>query len=85
MVTLFGEPDQPVEDGLGPFHSPLGTAQDHLVAPHYDLTLDEFLDPPEYGVAVPEDLEGPVWRDNELDFYLVLCCFRVASFDVAVS
>jgi hypothetical protein len=78
MVPLFGEPYQPIEDGLGPLHSPLGTAQDHLVAPHDDLAIDELLDPPEYGITVPEDFQGPTWRDNELDFYLAVC-FRVAS------
>jgi len=86
MVPLFGEPYQPIEDGLGPLHGHLGTAQDHLITPHDDLALDEFLDPSEYGVAVPENLQGPAWRDNELDFYLVAgSCFRCFSFVVAFS
>src|SRR5215210_6584207 len=80
MVTLLGEPDEAVEDGLGPLYGPLGTAQDDLVAPHDDLALHELLDLPEDGVPVPEDLERPARGYDELDIYLVAGCgFRVAS------
>jgi hypothetical protein len=80
VVPLLSEPDEAIEDSLGPLHSPFGTAQDDLIPPHDDLALDEFLDPPQDGVAVPEDLERPAWRYDELDFYLAAGCdFRVAS------
>ena len=80
VVPLLGEPDETIEDGLGPLHSPLGTAQDDLIPPHDDLALDELLDPPQDGVTVPEDLERPAWRYDELDFYLAAGSgFRVAS------
>jgi hypothetical protein len=59
VVPLLSEPDEAIEDSLGPLHSPLCTAQDDLIAPHDDLALDEFLDSPKDGVAVPEDLERP--------------------------
>ena len=81
VVPLFGEPDEAIEDGLGPLHGRLGTAQDDLIPPHDDLALDELLDPPQDGVTVSEDLERPAWRYDELDFYLAAGCgFRVASF-----
>jgi hypothetical protein len=80
VVPLLSEPDEAIEDGLGPLHSPLCTAQDELIPPHDDLAFDEPLDPSEDGVAVPEDLERPAWRYDELDFYLAAGCdFRVAS------
>src|SRR5215218_3172166 len=80
VVSLLSEPDEAIEDSLGPLHSPLGTTQDDLVAPHDDLALDELLDPPQDGVPVSEDLERPAWRYDELDFYLAAGCgFRVAS------
>jgi hypothetical protein len=80
MVPLLSEPDEAIEDGLGPLHGTLGTAQDDLIPPHDDLTLDELLDPPQDGVTVSEDLERPAWRYDEFDFYLAAGCgFRVAS------
>jgi hypothetical protein len=80
MVPLFSEPDEAIEDGLGPLHGTLGTAQDDLIPPHDDLTLDELLDPPQDGVTVSEDLERPAWRYDEFDFYLAAGRgFRVAS------
>jgi hypothetical protein len=80
VMPLLGETDQTVEDGLGPLHGLLGTAQYDLIPPHHDLALDELLDPPQYGVAVPEDVERPARRYDELDFYLAAgSCFRVAS------
>jgi hypothetical protein len=79
-VPLLSEPDEAIEDGLGPLHSPLRTAQNDLIPPHDDFALDELLDPPQDGVAIPEDLERPAWRYDELDFYLAAGCgFRVAS------
>jgi len=84
-VPLLSEPDQTVEDGLGPLHGRLGTAQDNLIPPHDDLALDELFDPPQDGVAIPEDLERPARWYDELDFYLAAgCCFRVFSFDIGV-
>lgn len=81
MVPLLGEPDETIEDGLGPLHSRLGSAEHDLIAPHDDLALDELLDPPENRVPVPEDLESPPRRNDELDFYLVAGSgFRVFSF-----
>src|SRR5215210_1313878 len=50
VVPLLGEPDQPVEDGLGPLHGPLGTAQHDLIPPHDDLALYKLLDPSKDGV-----------------------------------
>jgi hypothetical protein len=80
MVPLFSEPDEAIEDGLGPLHGTLGTAQDDLSPPHDDLTLDELLDPPQDGVTVSEDLERPAWGYDDLDFYLAAGCgFRGAS------
>lgn len=80
MVPLLSEPDEAIEDGLGPLHGTLGTAQDYLIAPHDDLALDELLDAPQDGVAVTEDLERPDRRNDELYFYLAAGCgFRVAS------
>jgi len=80
VVPLLSEPDEAIEDGLGPLHSPLRTAQNDLIPPHDDFALDELLDPPQDGVAIPEDLERPAWRYDELDFYLAAGCgFRVAS------
>jgi len=79
-VSLLGEPDEAIEDGLGPLHGTLGTAQDDLIPPHDDLALDELLDAPQDGIAVAEDLECPAWRYDELDFYLAAGRgFRVAS------
>jgi len=78
-MLLLGEPDQAVEDGLGPLHGGLGTAQDDLIPLHDDLALDELLDTPQNGVAIPEDVERSAWWYDELDFYLAACCFRVAS------
>src|SRR5829696_8949524 len=70
VMPLLGEPDEAIEDSLCPLYSPLGAAQHDLVPPNDDLALDEFLDPSEDGVAVPEDLERPPRRYHELDFYL---------------
>jgi hypothetical protein len=80
MVPLLSEPDEAIEDCLGPLHSPLDTAQDELITPHDNLALDELLDPPQDGVTVSEDLERPARGYDELDFYLAAGCgFRVAS------
>ena len=80
MVPPLSEPDEPIEAGLGPLYTPRGPAKNELFPPHDDFALDELLDPPQDGVAVPEDLERPAWRYDELDFYLAAGCgFRVAS------
>jgi hypothetical protein len=80
VVPLLSEPDEAIEDGLGPLHSPLDTAQNELITPHDNLALDELLDPPQNGVTVSEDLERPAWGYDELDLYLAAGCgFRVAS------
>src|SRR3712207_8801894 len=69
VVVVLGESDEAVEDRLGSVNRPLGPAQHDLVSPHYDLALDQFLDPPQDRVALPEDLEHPPRRYYELRLY----------------
>jgi hypothetical protein len=85
-VSLLGEPDQTIEDGLGPLRGSLGAPKHDLVPPHDDLAIDELLDPPEDGVPVPEDLQRPLRRYDELDFDLAAgLCFRIFSLDLGFS
>src|SRR5918998_5261211 len=89
MVAFLGEPDQTVEDCLGPLDGRLGTAQDDLVSAHDDLALDELLDPPQDGVSLAENLQGLARRYDKLDFYLAARCgvrrYSFLRFEVQVS
>src|SRR5215212_6900815 len=83
VVTVFGEPDKTVEDGLCTLNRRLGPAQHDLVSSHDHLALDQLLDPPQDRVAVPEDLEHPPRRYDELRVYLgvrfLLLCSLTAA------